>query len=173
MAPLRSVSLGSPSLMLTGEKSPIEGAPALSGTPGLLPGQSCKDGFVPLEMQVQAYRVLGKDRKYHLFASANSTLQGSVLCKNQGKILLKSLENVRQFIAQTMELELPRWSCGSNNRTALNCHLRDGERGAHGQRLRSLSTPRCGASQKSIMTYNSLCTKLVFNYWHVLFSSFA
>lgn len=38
MAPLRSVSLGSPSLMLTGEKSPIEGAPALSGTPGLLPG---------------------------------------------------------------------------------------------------------------------------------------
>lgn len=111
-------SLGSPSVMLTGEKSPIEGAPALSGTPGLRsPGQSYKNGFVPLEGQMQAYRVLGKDRKYHLPASADSTLQGSALCKNQGKILLKSLENVRQFIAQTMELELPRWSCGSN-RTA-------------------------------------------------------
>lgn len=67
---------------------------------------------------MQAYSIMGKDTKYRLPASPDSILHGSVLCKNQGKILLKSLENAHQFTAQTMELELPCWSCGSNNRTA-------------------------------------------------------
>lgn len=81
---------------------------------------------------MQAYRVMGKDRKYRLPASTDSILHSSILCKNQGKILLKSLENVRQFIAQTMELELPAGPVAPTTEQPVNCHLHDGERGARG-----------------------------------------